>query len=327
MQNSMDAVEGEKGKLPLHVIVELLSSLTSPDAIQIFMKAETGIRNSTYTIKELGLTQKRYYVWLKRLIDAGLVEKQHGRYRQTLLGRVCAQLGRSLQDTLLQGDRLDLANTLLTSATLSAKEKTNMLRAISTNGSQGLFSITDILHAVKTIVDYDVFIEEVVKMLEETKEHAYIATTKTDLRVEDAMFKLIDREGKLYALTIEASISENIELLKIVLNPTSLGMVRRLLSAKDVNLRVLKQLSYGFIVSDNEQGLIEMPHPLSQEFYIAFKFKNPYLCKRLIDIFHSLYEGAKEDPRIEYTRKTLGISKTFLGKRQKIQLKRNPRSL
>ncbi|MHA2313749.1 MAG: hypothetical protein ACXACF_00450 [Candidatus Hermodarchaeia archaeon] len=322
----MNPSEGEPGRVPLHVIVELLSSLTSPDAIKIFMKAATGIRNSTHTIQELGLTQKRYYVWLKRLIDAGLVEKQHGRYRQTLLGRVCAQLGRSLQDTLLQGDRLDLADTLLTSTTLSAQEKTTMLRALSTHGSQGLFNVTDILHSVKTIVDYDIFIEEVIKMLEETKKSAYLATNKTDLRVEDTMFKLIDRDTKVYALTIETTISDNIEMLKIVLNPASRGMVRRLLVAKEMNLRVLKHLSYGFIVSDEEQGIIEMPHPLSQEFYLAFKFTNPYLCKRLIDIFQSLYKGAKEDPRIDYTRITLGLSKTVSGKRSNPQLKWKPRS-
>ena len=311
MQESMKGLKGENGEIPLNGIVKLLSSLTSPDSLKIFLKTEKGISSSTRAIKDLGLTQKRYYVWLKRLIDGRLVEKKNGKYQQTLLGRVCMKLGVSLQDTLLQGERLELANTLLNSDTLSTLEKREVLRTISKNGSQGIFNITDILYPVKTIVDYDVFINEINQILNSTEKRAYLATNKIDSRINDATFNCIYRGIEFYALSVEASFSENIEMLKIVLNPSSLGMVRELFTAKDLNLRVVKHLSYSFIVSDDENGIIEMPHPLSQEFYVAFKFKNAYLCKRLIDIFHSLYKEAKEDPRIAFTKKTLGIPKTF----------------
>lgn len=311
MQELMKGVGGENGEISLNVIVKLLSSLTSTDSLKIFKKTEKGILSSTRAIKELELTQKRYYVWLKRLIDVRLVEKKNGRYQQTLLGRICMKLGASLKDTLLQGERLELANTLLNSDTLSALEKREMLGTISKTSSQGIFSITDILYPVKTIVDYDVFINEINLILNSTKKRAYLATNKMDSRINDSTFNCIDRGIEFYALSVEANFSENIEMLKIVLNPSSLGMVRKLFTAKDLNLRVVKHLSYCFIVSDDENGIIEMPHPLSQEFYVAFKFKNAYLCKRLIEIFHSLYEGAKEDPRIAFTKKTFNISKTF----------------
>jgi hypothetical protein len=312
MQHSIDTGEGEAGRPPLHGIVELLSALTSPDSLKIFMKAEIGIINSTRAIQELGLTQKRYYVWLKRLIDAGLVEKQHGRYRQTLLGRVCAQLGRSLQDTLRQGDRLNLANTLLNSATLSAKEKTDMLHAISTNGSQGLFNVTDILHAVKTIVDYDVFIHAITQILDSSKKKVYLALNKIDSRISEAMFNGLNRGVTFYVLSTENGFSENLEFLKVILNnPQTIGLIRRFVTTNDMNIRVVTSLGYGFILSDENSGLIEFPHPLSHDFYAAFRFDNPYLCTRLIDIFQSLYESAKEDPRIAFTKKALGLSTSF----------------
>ena len=107
----------------------------------------------------------------------------------------------------------------------------------------------------------------------------------------------------------EESVSENIELLKIVLTPASLGLMKRLLTTKNVNLRVRKTISYGFIISDEEHGIIEMPHPLSDEFYAAFQFTNAYLGQRLQDIFQALYEDAKEDPQFDFARKTLGIPK------------------
>jgi DNA-binding transcriptional ArsR family regulator len=314
MQKATKVLEGEKGRIPLQVIVELLSALSSPDSLKIFMKTEKGIINSTRAIRELGLTQKRYYVWLKRLIDAGLVEKKHGRYRHTLLGKVCAKLGRSLQDTLLQGERLELANTLLNSATLSAKEKTDVLHAISKHGSQGLFSITDILHSVKTIVDYNIYINDITQILDSSKKSAYLAINKMDSRISDAIFNGIDRGVTFFILSTEIGFSENLEFLKLILNnPKTTGLVRKFIT-KEMNIKVVKSLDYCFIVSDEKRGLIEFPHPLTQDFYAAFRFENPYLCNRLIDIFHSLYEGAKEDPRIAFIKKTLGLSTSGSGK-------------
>jgi len=322
MQESIKGLEGENGGIPLNVIVELLSSLTSPDSLKIFMKTEKGILSSTRAIKELGLTQKRYYVWLKRLIDAGSVEKKNGRYQQTLLGRVCMKLGMSLQDTLLQGERLELANTLLNSETLSAMEKKEVLRTISKNGSQGIFSITDILYSVKTIVDYDIFINEITQILNSTKKSAYLATNKMDSRISEATFNCIDRGIKFYALSTEIGFSENLEVLKLIMHSATIELIQKIITTKDVNVRVLPKLAYCFVVSDDERGLIELSHPLSQEFYVAFRFENAYLCKKLIDVFASLYEQAKEDPRIAFIRKTLGISRTFTGKIQNLSYKK-----
>ena len=58
----------------LDLSVEILSSLANIDSLKIFLACHEGIESSTRTIEEIGLTQKRYYTWLKRLIDAGLVE-------------------------------------------------------------------------------------------------------------------------------------------------------------------------------------------------------------------------------------------------------------
>jgi len=305
-------------ELSLNAVAQVLSALNSPDALKIFMSSENGISSSTRTIKELGLTQKRYYVWLKRLIAAGLIEKRDGVYQHTLLGQVCQRLGTALQGTLIQGERLKLAEKLLTSNILSPTEQHNILRSISGNGLYGTIDITDILSNVRTIVNYDVFIEEVVKMIDDTKESAYLATNKVDLRVSNSTFRIIDRGVKLYFLSVEMGFSENIELLRMIMNPSSMGLIRRLLTSRELNIKVIKNLAYCFIVTDDENGILELPHPISQEFYVAFRFKNTYLCKKLIEVFNSLYETAKEDPRIAFTKKSLGLYKDLTGKIQEI---------
>jgi hypothetical protein len=203
---------------------------------------------------------------------------------------------------------------MLNSATLSAKEKTDVLRAISTKGSQGLFSVTDILHSVKTIVDYDIYINDSTQLLDSSKKSAYLAINKMDGRLSDAVFNGIDRGVTFSVLSTESGFSENLEFLKLILNNSkTTGLVRRLIT-QEMNIKVVKHLDYGFIVSDEKSGLIELPHPVSHDFSVAFHFDNPYLCKRLIDIFHTLYDGAKEDPRIAFIKKTLGLSTSSSGK-------------
>ena len=310
----LEPSKGSVGELPLKSIVEILSSLSNLDSLKIFLLSEKGIRNSTWARKELVLTQKRYYACLKNLVVAGLVEKKERMYKHTLLGTVCYKLGLGLHDTLLQGNRLKLANSLLSSQLMSAEEKRNVLYAISKKDRQGTFSIMDVLDDVKTITDYDVFIDEVVKMLDEAKESAYVATNKIDLRVSDSTLRIIDREVKLFFLSVEMRFSENVEVLRILMNPTSTRMIRRLLTSRELNIRVRKNLAYCFVVMDGKKGILELPHPLSQDFYIAFKFKNAYLGKKLIEVFNSLYEESKEDPRIAFIKKSLGLYKDLTGK-------------
>ena len=74
-QISLVQVEEETSDLTLTYLEGMFSALSSVDALNIFYAAEDGIESSTQTIKELNLTQKRYYTNLKRLIDAGLVER------------------------------------------------------------------------------------------------------------------------------------------------------------------------------------------------------------------------------------------------------------
>jgi DNA-binding transcriptional ArsR family regulator len=288
-------------------VVELFSSLTNSDAVKIFLLSEKGIRSATETRKAIGLTQRQYYSYLKKLKDSGLVEKKGGVYSQTILGRLCQKAWLSLYNAVLQGDRLSLADELLKSPILSLGEKEKVIRSISERGSSESVDYMDMVYSVKTIVNYDVFIKEVVKLLNVAKDIAYVVTNKTDLRVKDATMAIIDRGVKLYFLSLEMKFSENMELLHLLMNPASVGLIRKLLTSRELNVRVVKNLSYCFVIVDGKHGILELPNPISNEFYVAFHFSNAYLCQQLINVFHSLYDKASEDPRIRFARRALGL--------------------
>jgi len=75
MTPSAPFIQADKEAIPdeaLQHLEKIFSAGSSIDALKIFYAAKDGIESSTQTIKKLGLTQKRYYTNLKRLIDVGL---------------------------------------------------------------------------------------------------------------------------------------------------------------------------------------------------------------------------------------------------------------
>ena len=70
----------------LRDLCKLLSIMSKPDALTLFILAKQGIKAEIDTPKDLGLTRKRYYTRLKRLVDSNLIEKREGSYFHTTFG-------------------------------------------------------------------------------------------------------------------------------------------------------------------------------------------------------------------------------------------------
>lgn len=239
--------KGQQGRKDLRSIKELgriLSSLASTDALEIFIKAGEGIGSSTKAIEELNLTQKRYYVGLKRLIEAGLIEKRRNTYVQTMLGTLCFKMGQSLVSAVGQRDQLTLADKLMRSDTLSEKEKEDVLRVISRKELLGPASLADVIHAVKMITDHNAFMEEVTKLLDNAKENAHIATEEDDARITDAVMNAIDRGVDLFFLSAEEAYAENTRALKMILNPALAELCRKAAASEKLNFRTTEKLPY-----------------------------------------------------------------------------------
>jgi len=301
--------EGLEDQAGIEDIEKVLSSLANEDALRIFVEAEKGIESSTQAITKLNLTQKRYYVSLKRLIEAGLVEKRENAYVQTILGRLCFKMGETLLNAVTQRDQLALADKLMKSNMLSSKEKEEVLGAISQKGLLGTATLADVIHEVKMITDYDYFMSEVIKLLECAEESAYLAANKVDLRVTDSLLKAMNRGVRVLTLTLETGLSESLDILKMILTPGSVKVIRDLLGSRELNARVTEKLSFSFVIVDGELGVIELPHPTKRDFYVAFEFRNAFFCQKLIDAFTSVYEKAREDPKIGMMRKYLSSYK------------------
>jgi len=68
--------------------IQLLSLLSKPDALKIFMTAKDGIVSTTSTPSRMGLTKKQYYSRLGLLVLSGLLIKQDNVYNHTVFGNI-----------------------------------------------------------------------------------------------------------------------------------------------------------------------------------------------------------------------------------------------
>lgn len=296
----LDEKRTKCGEIGLGEMEEILSSLSSQDALMIFVEAGEGIESSTETIEKLDLTQKRYYLWLKKLIGAGLVEKRENVYVQTTLGGICSRLGRSLTEALKQRDQLELADKLMRSVTLSAKEKQEVLDAISKKGILETFSLADIIHEVRMVTDHEIFLQGLSSMLANAREVAYLAMSMIDLQVTDAVLKAVSSGKKVFILSTKVGFSESLSRVMVgtILSSESAEVFRELVSSNQLNVRLTENLAYSFLVADGQDGIIELPHANHSSFCVAFKFKDTIFCHKLVDVFTSMYESGAEDKRV-----------------------------
>jgi len=275
----------------------IFSAGSSIDALKIFYAAKDGIESSTQTIRELRLTQKRYYTNLKRLIDVGLIEKVDGKYAHTTLGKIAYQLIETLKGALDQKDKLDLIDRLLKAKSLTMEETEEIMRAIlkDTDIVPGE-RLTDILGPVKMADTWEKVVDDVVEYVNQATESIYFATQYADLRAIEAVLRAGQRGVKLNFISNGKDlVTRGLKLFsKIALtHPQYFKVLFDILNSSDLRVRYTN-VPYTFIVIDRKIAMVEVVKPSSKKFLASFFFHNPRLAEKLIESFEELYKEGYE---------------------------------
>ena len=290
---------------------EILAALANEDAIKIFMTARRGIEKSTKTIQELGLTQKRYYSRLKELMEAGLVEKRDNVYQHTTTGMICYTLGKSFNSALDKRDRLDLADRLRRSKSISQEETKQILQALSPRGLASSLEAGESINPVKMFEEYEALVSELIALIQGAEERIYLAAYDPDVRVMEALIKAVQRKIDLSLLTGESQkLSESIQILRTILNPSIAHVVLKLLQSQELTVKH-GDIPFNFCVIDETFALIELSDPLTKGFHMGFTLESQSMCRKLVKTFNSLYQKAEEDPLVAILKKRAVRSSTI----------------
>jgi len=268
-------------------LVKILNALGNEDALAIFLYTNNGISSSKEAIQTLGLTQKRFYSRLKDLIDNKLVEKVEGEYRHTALGRILCDLGLSLEELLINKEKLEIINQL-NRANISEKEREDLMN---------LFSIDsiDTTSDIKIISSFEELVSKTVDMIQKAKRSVLLATQYIDHRVIDTSFHAVERGVKIKGIISQAD--NFTQVMKIVFslmtNPKQATFLTKFLNSDDFQTRFTK-IPYTFLTVDSKDSIIEIKNPVTDQYEFALIINNEVYSRKMESIFNSLWDTASD---------------------------------
>lgn len=274
--------------------VRLFGVLSSEDAIRIFLYAENGIASSTQAIKDLGLTQKRYYSRLKGLIDMGLIKKVKGDYVYTSLGKMLHKLGLSLIGVLENKERIDILYELSKTDALSVDERSRIRNLIADNSEIGPLLSSMITGAspgeIEMIQEYGDLAKKLVEEIRQAKKSVLLASNYVEPSVVEAQMKAQRRGVKFKVLLSRETMSKRMTKLKLLLSPKIFLNLMEFTKSMKNNDDWFREadLSFSFCIVDGRKCYFELP-PVESEFSIAFYLLDEIISQRFSNLFEKLW--------------------------------------
>jgi len=290
--------------------VRLFSALSSEDAVRLFLYAEKGITSSTQAMKELGLTQKRYYSRLKGLIDVDLIEKVEGGYRYTALGKVVHRLGLYLIGVLDNKERIKLIHSLSKAKSLSPAERKKVEKMISAQSGDVGGLLNSVLsgktcNKVKEIITYEELVEKLVEHINLSKNNLLIASKYIDTRVINTMLKAFNRGVTFKAIMSKGNLDGKLNKLRLLLSPKLLMGLLEFLGAPISLEDTFRELDipFSFCIIDDQYCFFELPSLMESEFSIAFFLVDKGTSERFTRFFHQLWEKGETNAMLKFFQK------------------------
>ena len=242
-------------------LASIINVLGDPGALRILDKAAVGFASGTLSIKELGMTPRKYYRNLRKLNDAKLVEHFENRYQLT-------SSGESLHKLLFK----DVGTYLL--------EDQSLLEPVKNVGNRT---------ELRIISNYRDLINVLVSTIEKSKSEILLATKYLDMTVIQSIIFSFQRNIKIKTITSEkVDFSGFIKLLGgFVRNirPNTLKFV----VGKENNYRS-GDVPLSFMIVDNEIAVFEIPN---NEFRLAFVSTDREVVKILSRLFLEIWNQSQ----------------------------------
>jgi predicted transcriptional regulator len=280
--------------------IELFSCFSNVDAYRIFDYAERGIKNSTYAIKELKLTPKRYYQRLKELIDLGLIEKNESGYQYTPLGKAVNNINANLIELYKNKEKIEFLGKFLNTKVLTEEEKASISKMLveETQIGQLMNHVIDVdQNKVERIQSYEKLVKRVCEEIEKTTSSMLIATNYFDPDVVSSGFKAFRKGVKSRAIMPGNSLSNKVNKLRMIMSPMALMTVIEVLrqSQNPSELYRETEIPFSFVILDNNRCFFEFPKIIEEEFTIAFYVTDNTLGNKFVKLFEKMWSSANKD--------------------------------
>jgi predicted transcriptional regulator len=278
-------------------IGRVFSILADRHSVNILKMAYSGFKASSSSYVG-NLSKKQFYVRLRRLKDAGLIEKRDNIYITTTFGSlVCNSHVKTLEEMLANYWSLKAVDVLKGRQDFPSHQKESVINEIlqSTN----LKSIVNATHlsGFSVVKDYKQLVAEVIKLLGLAQKEVYLATRYHDPVFSKIIFKKISEgltvhmlDGLPEQISVESRLNA---VLRTPPNRETFEMVDGLVRSPWFDLKK-GEVSASFMVVDRRMVCYETTNYANpEEFTLAVShYDDTHLAQRLISYYNTLTKNA-----------------------------------
>ncbi len=286
----------------------VFSLLADRHSANILRASFSGMRASS-TNYIGNLSKKQFYVRLKRLCYAGLIEKRGSFYRTTTFGSLIfnSQV-KTMEETISSYWQLKSIDVLRARTDFPSEEKETIVNEIL--GTTELKSILNSTHLTgfNIIKNYEALIVEVLSLLEKAEKEVYFATRYHQPHVSNKVFEKFGKGVVLHVLDgnpEQISVENRLNaIIRTPPNQDSSNLVERLLRSNRFDLLRLPELPISFIVVDATHVVYEtVNYSNPEQFTTAIsKYNDQYLAQQFIQYFKYLSKDATLPRLLEQVR-------------------------
>jgi DNA-binding HxlR family transcriptional regulator len=277
---------------------EVFSILSDKISSNILRAAYSGFRaSSTGYIGKI--SKKQLYVRLKRLREAGMIEKRDSFYRTTTFGSLIYNAHvRTLEKTLSNLWQLRAIDLLKARKDFPSYQKEMVIDEIVRGGNLKDLVNSTHLFGFAVIKDFRGLIIEVMKLLENAQNEIYFATRYHDPYISSKMFEKFSKGVSLHMLDGNPepiSIENRIKaVLRTPPNQETFQMFTNVIKSSRFDLKRATNLPASFLVVDGLQVIYEtINYANPEQFTIALAhYDDSYLAQQFIKYFELLSKNA-----------------------------------
>jgi DNA-binding transcriptional ArsR family regulator len=285
--NMSDAVTMEK----------IFAILADRHSANILDKAYSGFKASSMSYSG-SLSKKQFYVRLKRLRDAGLVEKRDAFYRTTTFGSLVYNSHVKTMGNIIENYwNLKAIDVLKAREDFPPHQKETLIGEILQSSNLKEVVNSTHLSGFAIVKDFNGLVNEVIKILENAQREIYFATRYHDPHISSRIFdrftdgvKLNLLDGNPEQISLENRLNA---ILRTPPNKETFDKVNEMIRSPHFNL-MRKEVPISFVVVDGRQVVYETTSYSSPEqFTVAISnYDDPYMAQRFIGYFNLLSKDA-----------------------------------
>ena len=273
---------------------EIFSILSDRISRNIIKSTYSGLRvsSSNYIGK---ISKKQFYVRLRRLRKAGLIEKRDNFYRTTTLGTLIYNGHiKTLDDALANFWQLKLIDVLRTRNDFPSHQKEIVIDEILKGSNLKDIVNSTHLSGFAIIKDFNYLIIEALRLVENAQKEIYFASRYHDPHVASKTFEKFSKGITLHILDGNPepiSVQNRINaILRTPPNRETFELVNSMIKSPRFDLKMTTNLPASFLVIDGIQILYEtINYANPEQFTVALAhYDDSYLAEQFIKYFELL---------------------------------------